>query len=504
MTVCAIPGYQTKSHEELRAEFYSAGRRGPQAKSASSGGRRKRKFVPPVSAAGPSQPFLFPDPIPGFSALSLKAAQVKSAALVLTDKGKALLGDWAVAAQLDLMARVRSLCTEETGPPATATALSDLPSIAALVADHLEAITANTGAPFTTTLATSVQKARSLAQAMADLSALRDELSSGKHGKNLRARISEVPTHDSDEVQALRASLLSQLTPTRKFDPNIPRSALVLDKKPFAHGAFSKAFKGTYEGLPIVAKVFKTDGMSAEDLKSRVAKEASAMAKCQHPNIVRSFGVCADFEVEDGDPFVALVMEPYPEGTASDLLKKRGGALTGPEAALILEGVAHGLGELHRQGIIHKDLKTDNILIEKDSEDGSLHGIIADFGLSVDLAFSSAQYNLGGGTWNYQAPEQLKPYDSKGNGLRITSKVDMYAFGAVAWALATSKEPWEGETPMGIAQRVVDLNQRPTFPAAPDSSWKVIQSLALRCFETDPEKRPTAQEAAEELSRLSE
>ena len=80
----------------------------------------------------------------------------------------------------------------------------------------------------------------------------------------------------------------------------------------------------------------------------------------------------------------------------------------------------------------------------------------------------------------------------------------MSAFGVVAWVLATNKVPWEGETKHGVAQLVADLGQRPTFPAPTDNTWKNIQALAMRCFDADPAKRPTAHEAATELAELNE
>ncbi len=279
-----------------------------------------------------------------------------------------------------------------------------------------------------------------------------------------------------------------------------------LDKKSFAKGSFSRAYKDTYHDTPIVAKVFKTDEIPADALKKNVAKEATLMAKCSHPCVVRSHGVCADFNEDLEEPFVALVMDAYPEGTARDLLEKTRGPLPSADAARILESVAWGLDHLHGLGIVHKDLKVENILIER-GEDGRALGVVSDFGLSVDLASASARYNNSnnsGGTMSYQAPEQLKPPRGPDGITRIaiTPKADMYALGAVAWVLATNQEPWEGEDLPGITQLVADLGKRLIFPAPADEKWAAIQELAKECFSADPNMRPTAQQAAERLRTL--
>ncbi len=416
----------------------------------------------------------------------------------LADQDKAWLGDWALAALRDCLARVRSRCAVEINDQQSSSALN-LPFLVSVVADHLGAVGGLAGAPWAATIADAASTARGVAQSIASFASLRDELASGKSGKSLPSRVNAVPTHGMGELESLRDALLARASSQsqRMFDPRIPRSDLVIDKRPFARGAFSKAHRGTFQGTPIVAKVFKTDGLAVEDLKVRVAREADAMAKCQHPNIVRCFGVCADFDDEGEDPFVALVMDPYPEGTLTDLMRRHEKGLPGPLAAHILEGVAWGLDALHRQGVVHKDLKTDNILILKEEEE--LHGVVADFGLSVDLAFSSAQYNLTGGTVTYQAPEQLRPVGPDGKELRLTNKVDMYAFGVVAWCLACNDEPWRGMSVNAIYQIVGDLGQRPTFPPPRDQCWRQIQHLASQCFDADPNKRPTAIEAARSL-----
>jgi serine/threonine protein kinase len=431
----------------------------------------------------------------------LAASQPSSSAssALLDAKNKTLLGEWAAAAQSDLLTRLVWLCTED--------AAADLvPATSAIIAQLKDHATA-AGAPYSNETAPASARTLEIARSMADLAALRDELDhpSGPSSSSLRSRIEAMPTHGVEALQTLAATLLAKLPSSSKrpsFNPNIPRSSLTLEDDPFDEGAFSEVFHGSYDGAPIVAKVFKTGKVGAEELKAQVAKEASLLDKCQHPNIVRSYGVCADFTKKK--PFVALVLDPYTDGTLTGLLE-RTGPLPGRVAAHILEGVAWGLDALHRQGIIHKDIKADNILLERDDDDPDLfHGVVADFGLSVDLAFSSARTANTSGTWNHQSPEQLKPYDGKGEPIALTAKVDLYALGVVAWTLATNKTPWDGDTQFGLIQRVVDLNQRLEFPPPPDKEWAAIRALALRCFETDPQKRPTAQEMAKALSTARE
>jgi serine/threonine protein kinase, bacterial len=200
-------------------------------------------------------------------------------------------------------------------------------------------------------------------------------------------------------------------------------------------------------------------------------------------------------------PFVSIVMELYPEGNLEDYLKRSGGGLSGPVAARLLEGIACGLEHLHANSVVHKDLKPANVLLRKDDE-GDLHALLSDFGLSVDLSLSSHQSNFVGGTYAYQAPEQLNPYDKDEAPLKLTPMVDSYAFGMIAWQMATGKIPWEGETHMGLVQRVCSMGKRPTFPPARDDIWQRIEVLAGLCFEENPEDRPRAHVLFKALSKL--
>jgi tRNA A-37 threonylcarbamoyl transferase component Bud32 len=296
-------------------------------------------------------------------------------------------------------------------------------------------------------------------------------------------------------------------TPLRNrlpFNATIQRRDLLLDKKAFARGAFSKVYKAQFHGSAVVAKVFNTDGCKPGDLRAKVAAEAELQERCSHTNVAYSYGLCADFEDED-EPFVALVMEEY-RGNLSGLLESRGAAISdGREAARLLAGVAWGLDHLHRNGVVHKDLKMDNILLRGGggAVDVSLEAVVADFGLAVDLSSTSAQYNLTGGTFAFQAPEQLRPYDAHGSRLRVTPAVDIYALGVIAWCLATNQVPWEGETITGVIQQVTELGSHLEFPPVPaDPAWAEIKTLALRCFARDPSQRPTASDAASVLNKI--
>ncbi len=240
-----------------------------------------------------------------------------------------------------------------------------------------------------------------------------------------------------------------------------------------------------------------------DQLRATVAKEADLLERCAHPNIAYSYGICADYSDED-DPFVAIVMELYPEGNLSAHLKQLAGSpLRGAEAARLLEGIAHGLAHLHANGIVHKDLKPENVLLRKD-DNGQFHAVLTDFGLSVDLAHSSRRSNISGGTVPYKSPEQLKPQRKDGVALKLTPKADIFSFGVIAWQLAMMQEPWEGETEFGVIDLVCNLGKRPEFPEARDRAWDQIVVLALLCFEAEPQDRPNAEVLARSLARIGQ
>ncbi|HEY3480553.1 MAG TPA: protein kinase, partial [Streptomyces sp.] len=164
----------------------------------------------------------------------------------------------------------------------------------------------------------------------------------------------------------------------------------------------------------------------------RFIREAKSVAKLAHPNVVAMFDQGTD------GTYVYLAMEYVAGCTLRDVLRERG-ALQ-PRAALdILEPVLAALGAAHRAGLIHRDMKPENVLI---GDDGRVK--VADFGLvrAVDTQTSATTGSLLG-TVSYLAPEQI------GHGT-VDERTDVYACGVMLYEMLTGAKPYSGDTAMQV------------------------------------------------------
>lgn len=213
----------------------------------------------------------------------------------------------------------------------------------------------------------------------------------------------------------------------------------------------------------------------AEDQRflERFEREAKSAARLSHPHVV---GVL-DQGIEDGpDHSIAyLVMEYVPGRTLRDLLIERG-RLTPRQALAILDPVIEGLGAAHDAGLIHRDVKPENVLL---AERGGIK--IADFGLARAV---SAGTNTGTlvGTAAYLPPELL-------TGDAADARSDIYSAGIMLFELLTGSQPYTGEAPIQIAFQHV--NSRVPAPSTRVAGLaEDLDELVLWCTSVDPEERP--------------
>ena len=213
----------------------------------------------------------------------------------------------------------------------------------------------------------------------------------------------------------------------------------------------------------------------------RFRREARAAANLNHPNIV----AVHDWGAVDGIYY--MVMEYVPGRSVRDILNDEG-LLAPVQAAAVLGQALAALGHAHRQGIVHRDVKPENLMV---THDGDVK--VADFGLA--RAYADAQITEAGavtGTVQYLAPEQLR-------GEPADPRTDLYSLGIVAFELLTGRLPFTGETPMAIAYK--HLHER--VPAPSTKSPAVPSSLdgwVASMTEQDRELRPeSAAEARRDL-----
>lgn len=261
-------------------------------------------------------------------------------------------------------------------------------------------------------------------------------------------------------------------------------------------GGMSRVFLARDRGLDrlVVVKVLPAD-LAAEWSVERFQREIALSASLQHPHIV---AVLSAGNV-DGMPFFVM---PYVDG---DSLRQRlvtGGPLPVGEVVPILRDVARALAFAHDRGVVHRDVKPDNVLLAHGS------AVLTDFGVAKALSDARAtgaaadtasltRVGTSLGTPDYMAPEQ-----AAGSGV-VDRRADIYAFGAMAYELLAGRPPFAGRSlPQLLAAHIAEAapplaTRRPNVPAA-------LANLIMQCLEKDPDHRPqTAAEIVAALERPS-
>jgi serine/threonine protein kinase len=212
--------------------------------------------------------------------------------------------------------------------------------------------------------------------------------------------------------------------------------------------------------------------LSGTDIaRRRFIREARAAAAVRHPNVVTIHAV----EEENGVPFI--VME-YIEGRTLRDLRRSAGTLTPMHILGISVQVAAGLAAAHVQGVIHRDVKPGNIMLE-----GEDRVILTDFGLAraaVDnVELTSSALPLG--TPAYMSPEQV-------NGSTVDGRSDLFSFGCVLYAMFVGHSPFQGQNALEVARKVTDLVPRPLLEVDPRTP-PFLSEIVERLLEKNPAKR---------------
>jgi serine/threonine-protein kinase len=250
----------------------------------------------------------------------------------------------------------------------------------------------------------------------------------------------------------------------------------------------------THIGDTVAVKVLRPDVVENEKSRQRFYREARAAAMLHHPNAV----VIHDFG-EDDDGTAYIVMELLLGRSLRQLLAQEG-LINSIRAYGIIRQASAALDAGHRNGIVHRDIKPDNIIL-LDSNDGADHVKILDFGIAkvLDMAIDTNSLeqrltNVGAviGTPHYMAPEQCQ-------GEEADARSDIYSLGVVLYELLTGVAPFLAKTPTGVAIKHVTEKPRPPREINP-SITESVERVVLHALEKDPNARPqTALELAREF-----
>jgi serine/threonine-protein kinase len=240
-----------------------------------------------------------------------------------------------------------------------------------------------------------------------------------------------------------------------------------------AHGGMATVYQATDTRLDreVALKVMHAELARDEEFRRRFIGEAKSVARLSHQNVVAVFDQGAD------GPFLYLAMEYVPGRTLKELLRDSG--RFSPATALeIMTGVLDGLAAAHASGIVHRDVKPENVLL---TADGRIK--VADFGLA--RAQSAAGHTRAGlliGTVSYVPPEQVTGGSTGPGG-------DVYSAGVMLFELLTGCLPFTGDTPLSVAYQHVNSGVPapsalvPGIPAA-------VDQLVFAATSRDPARRP--------------
>ncbi|XP_024966202.1 serine/threonine-protein kinase STY13-like isoform X2 [Cynara cardunculus var. scolymus] len=285
-----------------------------------------------------------------------------------------------------------------------------------------------------------------------------------------RGRVSQGLSDD-----ALARALLDARFPTEGLE-NFDEWTIDLRKlsmgSAFAQGAFGKLYKGTYNGEDVAIKLLEkpeNDLDRAHLMEQQFQQEVMMLARLKHQNIVRFIGACRK-------PMVWCIVTEYAKGGSvrQFLTKRQNRSVPLKLAVKQALDVAKGMEYVHGLGLIHRDLKSDNLLI---SADKSIK--IADFGVAR-IEVQTEGMTPETGTYRWMAPEMIQHRS-------YTQKVDVYSFGIVLWELITGMLPFQNMTAVQAAFAVVNKGVRPTIP---HDCLPVLSEIMTRCWDGNEDVRP--------------
>ncbi len=256
----------------------------------------------------------------------------------------------------------------------------------------------------------------------------------------------------------------------------------------FGRGGCGVVFKARQYGLnrTVALKLLASGPASSRDFVHRFHTEAAAAAHLEHPNIVPIY----EFGEHEGAYFLAM---RFLEGGTLAMRISRSRP-TPAEAARCLLALAHALEHAHRSGILHRDLKPGNVLL-----DSAGNPFLCDFGLArilnEDSALTVTHSILG--TVAYLPPEIA----ARGAGAATTAS-DIYGLGGILYELLTGQPPFQKGTPPATLRAIAEEPPVPPRELAPETPLD-LQTICLKCLEKDPAKRySSAQDLGDDLGRF--
>jgi len=235
----------------------------------------------------------------------------------------------------------------------------------------------------------------------------------------------------------------------------------------------------------VALKMLNRERSRDDEFMERFRREAQSAAALSHPNIVSIYDRGED---ESGSCYIS--MEYLPGGTLKDRIS-RDGRLSPSIAAEVAIQISGALGAAHERGVIHRDIKPQNVLITRSGDVK-----VGDFGIArAESESSMTRTNLVLGTAAYMSPEQA-------TGGRVEPRSDLYSLGVVMYEMLTGELPFEGHDPVAVAMKHVNVPPRPPREIVRDIP-KGLNDLVLRLLAKDQGNRPASADALVDEIRRS-
>jgi len=264
---------------------------------------------------------------------------------------------------------------------------------------------------------------------------------------------------------------------TRQFDN------LTLEH-PIADGSVCRVWKGTWGSKAVAVKLLRLETKTLTESMRSILQEVRVFSQLSHPSICSFYGNC----LMQGSP--VLVLEYMPGGTLSDYIHpvERGGNASGPPpdklSRLALE-IALGLAYLHSQKVIHRDIKSTNVLLDSEQR-----AKLADFGIATCFG---GEHTAETGTYRFMAPEVIthQTYDHK---------CDVYSFGMLLWEMTHQDIPFRGQHQLQAAFGVAVHGRRPMIELR--KPLKRFIDLITSCWDEAPVRRPDMADVVQQLNEI--
>ena len=301
------------------------------------------------------------------------------------------------------------------------------------------------------------------------------------------AREAEAAKRETEVANVTEAAVQPPQTPqtlgTASTGYQIAHKDLKLTEKKLGSGGFGVVYLGSWQHVDVAIKQLHVTSLDASESQDLLT-EAGVMAGLRHPHVVQLYGV-----VTERAPY-CMVMEYLSGGSLDSVLYNKAHPLTQATQYRWGKEIGAGLAYLHTQKILHRDLKSPNVLLTEENK-----AKLTDFGLAKvkEKAASSSCAGKAKGTITHMAPELL----SMGESVPYSTASDVYSLGIVLWELWAREAPFKQATnPMQVGFWVMSGNR----PKLNDTTPPRIKDLIQRCWHQEASQRPKVDEVIDTIS----